>query len=266
MLKLQKVPKSQKGARKGRPNNKQTTSGNVGRSSEFGGMSRFGRPGELQLDLRSIPLFPARYRCMLRYTDEFQITSTSGAVGSYIFSANGLFDPNITSTGHQPAGFDQMMVSYEHYTVLRSRAVVTFQNGTAAVLPQVALSHRAANSAVTTWGQVLEDGLVKFTKLYGFNVKGSMQTMNLSADIAKFGGVDDLLDNPYYRGDIAANPTEQSYYHVQAVDNTLGSTCTVYCTIVIEYDAVFKEPRTLTQSLQRDLVKRLQCEAKASHR
>jgi len=217
-------------------------------------------------DLRSIPLFPARYKCMLRYQEQVYVTSTSGAVGSYVFSANGLFDPNITGTGHQPAGFDQMMVSYEHYTVVRSRIMVTFSNGTAAVLPQVALSHRAANTALTIWSQVYEDGLVRTSQLMPYGVKGCITTMNLSANIAQFGGVDDILDNPYYRGDITANPIEQSYFHIQACDNIPGITCQVNLNVIIEYEAVFKEPRTLSQSMRDGLSRSLRAEAKASAR
>jgi hypothetical protein len=242
------------------------TSGNVGKGSEFGGKSRFGSPDHLMGDLRSIPLFPARYKCMLRYQEQVSVTSTTGAVGSYVFSANGLYDPNISSTGHQPAGFDQMMVSYEHYCVTRSRIMVTFSNGTAAVMPQVALSHRAASSALTVWGQVYEDGLVKTSQLTPVNVNGCITVMNMSADIAKFGGVDDLLDNPYYRGDIAANPTEQSYFHIQACDNITGTTCVVYLNVVIEYEAVFKEPRTLSQSMRNELHQRLRFESKESRK
>lgn len=215
-------------------------------------------------DLRSIPLFPSRYKCMLRYQDQVSATTTTGAVGSWVFSANGLFDPNITGTGHQPAGFDQMMVSYEHYTVTRSRILVTFSNATAVAMPQIALSHRAASTPLTIWSQLLEDGLVRTSYLMPVGVKGCITTMNLSANVAQFGGVDDLLDNPYYRGDITANPLEQSYFHVQVCDNVLGVTATVYFNVVIEYEAWFKEPRTLSQSMKSLMHDRLLVEHKSS--
>lgn len=43
-----------------------------------------------------------------RYVEGF-IDLNPGALGSnapYTFSANGLYDPNITGSGHQPIGFD----------------------------------------------------------------------------------------------------------------------------------------------------------------
>ncbi len=56
----------------------------------------------------------------LAYADYFSINPTTGAPATYVFSCNGLYDPNITGTGHQPHGFDQLMQNYKNYQVLSS--------------------------------------------------------------------------------------------------------------------------------------------------
>lgn len=200
---------------------------------------------------------------MLRYQDNFNLTSTSGAVSSYVFSCNGLYDPNITGTGHQPAGFDQMMLSYEHYCVIRSRILINFQAATASVYPTVAVSQRAASTPNTVAQQNIEDGLIITERLHPVNVADSVVSMSMNANIAQFGGLVKILDNTDYRGNIASNPTEQSYFHVQqwSLD---ANTSTVVCEVVIEFEAWFTEPRTLSQSTRSLLKQTILSEMKQS--
>jgi len=74
----------------------------------------------------NIPM-PQTLVTTLRYCDPVSINASIGAAGGYTFSANGLFDPNITglTTGHQPMGFDQLMAFYNHYEVIGSRIKMT---------------------------------------------------------------------------------------------------------------------------------------------
>jgi len=83
-----------------------------------------------------------------------------------------MYDPDITGTGHQPAGFDQMMLSYEHYIVTRARIWATAHNGTSNTSPNFAIAVRAAATPVTVATQLLEDGTIKTSKLTGNNVYG----------------------------------------------------------------------------------------------
>jgi len=201
---------------------------------------------------RSIPLFPPKWTGMLRYADSFGLNTTTGAVNTYIFSTNGLYDPNITGTGHQPAGFDQMMLSYEHYTVRKARIYANFLNASGNSFPTCALSIRAGTTPVTVIQQIIEDGMVVTQRLVGANGGNSMSVLKSTCDVAKFGGISNLLDNPDYKGTIAANPAEQSYFHLQTW-STDAITALVTVEVVIEYVATFTEPRNLTQSLKQAL-------------
>jgi hypothetical protein len=210
-----------------------------------------------------MPLFPPKFKALLRYADSFLLVSTSGAVASYVFSCNGLYDPNITGTGHQPAGFDQMMLSYEHYTVTRARIVGNFANFTGAQPQNASISHRAGSTPITVVQQLYEDGLIKTDRMMGGGIAGALCTISLSANIAQFGGVPNLRDNPDYKGTIAANPVEQQYFHVQAWSvDVVTTNCNI--DIVMEFEAIFTEPRTLSQSLAANLTRSLRLESKNS--
>lgn len=64
----------------------------------------------------------------LPYWDNIQIVTTPGTDRNafYLFSLNSLFDPDITSGGHQPRGFDQYSVLYGKYQVHGCRYNVRF--------------------------------------------------------------------------------------------------------------------------------------------
>jgi len=66
--------------------------------------------------------FPKQMTMTHVYEDVITLTSVGGIIQTYLFSANGMYDPNITATGHQPYYFDQMTALYNHYTVIGSKA------------------------------------------------------------------------------------------------------------------------------------------------
>jgi hypothetical protein len=61
--------------------------------------------------------FPANRTVELDYADMVYCNSSSGTPGVYQFRLNSAFDPDYTSTGHQPMGFDQWSSYYNHYVV-----------------------------------------------------------------------------------------------------------------------------------------------------
>lgn len=203
---------------------------------------------------RSMPLFPARFKAILRYADTYTLNSTSGAVASQVISCNGLYDPDITGTGHQPAGFDQMMLSYEHYVGLNARITATFHCNTNGAYPNCAVSVNAASTPVTVINQLMEDGYIITERMMGLAVVGSIRTLETRCNVAKFCGVDDIMDNDDYRGTSAANPGEQAYFILQTWSTeNVTSSCSV--DVVVEYEAMFIEPKRITQSMTRAIHK-----------
>ena len=63
------------------------------------------------------------------YTTIIQLVeSAPGAGAIYTFRINDLFDPDFTSAGQQPLGFDQFAQFYYRYRVLRFRYSIDYQN------------------------------------------------------------------------------------------------------------------------------------------
>jgi len=59
----------------------------------------------------------------LKYHDYYLLSSSSG-IAYCEYSGNGVYDPDITFSGHQPYYFDRYAGMYKYYTVLGSRLVL----------------------------------------------------------------------------------------------------------------------------------------------
>jgi hypothetical protein len=196
-----------------------------------------------------MPLFPPRTHKMLRYHENISIAVTTGAVNNYIFRANDLFDPNYTGTGHQPMGFDQMMVFYNHFAVDRCRIVVT-ANNTASGCMHAGVRLDASNTPLTSPDQIIEFGGATFDVFEAKNTYGCVKTFQLDVDIAKIQGIPrkNITTDPNLRGDAGTSPVELTYFHLFAWDpNSLSGT--VNFDVVMEFGAWFMEPRDGTLSV-----------------
>lgn len=181
-------------------------------------------------------------------------------VSSNVLSANGLYDPEITGTGHQPMGFDQLMLSYYHYNVTHSHLIATFHNLSAST-PVVSVRIDGNSTPITVVDSLIEVGISNHSVLEAKSTFGATKVLETKVSIARFEGVDDVLDVNELRGSVSANPAEQTYFHVQCWDNT-GTTTNVLVEIVLEFTAVFTEPRVLSASLLAQLNKLVLSEEK----
>lgn len=206
------------------------------------------RKAKSQNTLLTTPVLPLQKSSILPYYD--QNTFSTGAVlaGGYVFTANGLYDPNITGTGHQPMGFDQMMLFYEHYTVTNAKITVNFYNVDAddSVIVGVLIAPDA--TIETNFSKLNENGMLQkhwLTPSGGNNPKCSF---TLNANISKLNGKKDVKSEDDFRGDAAANPAEQSYFHLFAYNQATVNVVAVIFEVLITYTATFTEPRKMVQS------------------
>jgi hypothetical protein len=194
------------------------------------------------------PLFGYTARKTLQYYTVGTVTSGASTAGTYVFAANGLFDTDITGSGGQPMGFDQMMLLFNHYTVLTTTIKVTFYSDTASLRPTVALSVSGSSTGLTDYAQLIENGDVTLQTLMYPGAFGSVCTMRRSVPIGRFQGVRDPMDDPDLRGDSASNPAELTYFHLSVWNQGSVALVTAAFNTIIEYDVLFQEPRKLTRS------------------
>lgn len=72
---------------------------------------------------RSVPVgFPKKQLMKLRYVEDVNVPKYNAA--PYCFGLNCAFKPNLSATGHQPRGFDQLAAIYDKYCVIAATAHV----------------------------------------------------------------------------------------------------------------------------------------------
>lgn len=108
---------------------------------------------------------------------------TLGATGSnvYQFSANSLYDPDVTGTGHQPMFFDNYMLLYKKWRVDSSRISVTVVNHS--------VNTATANSSGTVTSQpnysyklfILREGTSGATNEYPLQIDSFIEEANSNA-------------------------------------------------------------------------------------
>lgn len=182
----------------------------------------------------------------LIYSSAF--TLSPGAISAAnVFALNGLYDPDITGAGHQPAGFDQYMAMFETYNVLACKYKVTMINSSGTVYPIQACTVSDYPTPPSDPRQYLEAGNTEW------KVSGKIGTNCTAPEIVEFSGFVDiakghgitqneLKSSPSYKGNASANPTEGLYLHVWSTDSQFagGNLATQYCDITLEYYVIFQ--------------------------
>jgi hypothetical protein len=97
--------------------------------------------------------------CTLRYVEGIDFTPASGVISNYTFALNDLYDPNVTGTGHQPKGFDELSALYFRYKVISVHVKVTITNTLATTaVDWVMLPAQVSTSFSTIEGAYEEPG------------------------------------------------------------------------------------------------------------
>lgn len=195
-------------------------------------------------NVKNSPL-PSSFKCSMIYATNFALNVATGGVPAVrVFSANGLYDPDITGVGHQPRGFDQLMALYDHYTVIGSKIEV------------MGSADQATNPMV--FGIALMDGPSVSTDAddYLEEPYSSWQLANPNGPAVqvlqkfnnKFLGYKNPMSVEELEGTSSANPSEQAYYHVFAYSTSATDEGNVYLPVRITYTAILKEPDLPPQS------------------
>lgn len=203
----------------------------------------FYRPFTIRVP-RSNPL-PPLLQNTLRYTEVVNRSFTAGVASAYLFSCNGLYDPNITGTGHQPLYFDQMMALYNHYQVTKSRIKVTFVPSASVTGPILC-------------GLMVDDDTSQTNTLNTSigerpGARQSMYQKDTHPSIVLYTSWDsktlatNVDDNPNVQGSASANPAEQSYFVLETADLG-GSNASMYMYVQIEYDVLWNELKDIATS------------------
>jgi len=183
----------------------------------------------------------------LRYVEDVSIAAgASGASVAAIYGADDCYDPRVATGGHQPIGFDQYMLFYDHFRVISSKITVTYIVPTtyAAV---VGIQLRDDDTPVTNSERNREMGNIVYRTIYGdTGSAANMTTLSYSFDAKKFYGPTYL--DATHKGNGGASPSERAYYHVLNMSPDYSTSADINCNITIDYVVEFTERKPLTQS------------------
>lgn len=188
-------------------------------------------------------------RQKFRYSTLIRLDASTGGVSGHIFSANGMYDPDISGTGHQPLGYDQFMGTfYNHYTVLSSRIKCTVMS-----TDSNSLTGQSLFMIETSGNNTLDTSKIA---ILDRNAAAAVTCANAqqskivyrSCNISKFLG-QDVLSEDNNAGAPTSNPTEQVYFHMYTTGaDDISNPAIVNVLVVIDYDVVLHEPKLLASS------------------
>lgn len=190
---------------------------------------------------------PKTRKISMRYVDQISMTSTSGSLASYVFRANSIYDPNYTSTGHQPMGYDQWAVLYNHYVVIGARLSARFIPNAASTAPCAMGTYLTDGTAVpyTTPSEFIEAKRGNY-KIFKATDRAVSLRQNYSAK--KQYNLADVKDNVGRVGAaMDTNPSDEAFFNIwfDAID---GSTSTCEVIVTIDYIVLYSEPKDMPQS------------------
>lgn len=191
-----------------------------------------------------------KLRSKMIYTsdDVINLVSSLANPGVYTFSLNGLFDPDLTSSGHQPRGFDQLMLFYDHYICIGTNIRIDFCNVSSSNQALVFASVKDTSTKSTNITDYTESTNTKWTLLASESGGSSTKSMTLKVNPNKFLGRSHPLSDPQLKGSNAANPNEGASLHVGAICTDYFTASSVHIVVTIEYDTIFIEPKQVAQS------------------
>lgn len=182
-----------------------------------------------------------------------QITLTSGLTtpATYVYRANGMYDPDHTGVGHQPFFYDQMSNIFHHWTVIGFRIKVTArQNANTTTCFAIMLDADSnAVADLTALNTRIEQGTCVKKLMNGANqaTPTSITTLSYKCNPNKFLGVSNPMSSSIIRGSVAADPAELAYCKLVCAPLEAAA-ASISCFVEIEYIAVWSEPKNGNQS------------------
>lgn len=221
----------------GPPSTKRFRSNVVRSSSRSSSSSRSRVPRPIKVNFGRQPV-PNILKSRLKYSEIVSFTLNANGLAGFVFSANGLFDPNVTGTGHQPMYFDQMMALYDHYHVMNSTIKFTPLYTINVSSVWTAFTDDDANIGSTSpYAAIEKMGSVTTTESL---TQQPAKPLFQSFDAKKvFGG--DPLSQSSLQGTASSNPSEQSYYFIYCNAGVDGGSSSVNVLVELWYDVVFDE-------------------------
>lgn len=178
----------------------------------------------------------------LRYHHRTAFTTSASGVGSVLYYANGMYQPQVGAVTHQPHYFDQLMSLYDHFRVTKSKITVTC--GTTPDTFDYILSCFIDDDTTPSLMNA-HDPLERQGSVFAYRPNGTTQT----TQVTKYFNAKDTFGvkamNDSFIGTATSNPDENSTF-VVSISGSPAVSYTV--SVFIEYTAVLSELASVASS------------------
>lgn len=185
----------------------------------------------------------------LKYADARIVTSSGGITGIYVYRLNSLFDPDLTGTGQQPAGFDEYANLYHRYLVRTCHIDVEIQDTTG-------ISSFAVVSAGNTSSSPTDvtDMRAKMSNPYSwhgtFLASAKVIRFVKKLDLAQITGVTKTKYNSddKYQATVTNNPDEVIDLTIAHIGSAGAGNVAALYKVVLTYNVMFFDRKDLALS------------------
>jgi hypothetical protein len=183
---------------------------------------------------------PSSMEADLFYHTFDALLSSSGAIVNWTFAANSAYDPDVTNTGHQPTGFDQMMAFYDRYKVVACSIEVL---GTGTYPGELVIIPTLATTTISSLAMAAEQS----RSILGVVTEYEHLRLKKSHSTREIWGLPSLTDEDF-SGTASTSPSKLWYYRIlyATQDEAQSSTCTL--TVRLKYKVQFYEKKVLAIS------------------
>jgi len=206
------------------------------------------QPTSLLAALQRADPMPQLWRARLPYSSVIALSNAgiTGVFGTeYVFRLNSLFDPDLTSTGHQPFGFDQLALFYGSYRVHACTVSLEWHSSDADDV-LCAFTVQSGQNTQSLGGSSLisqerQSVLSRNLPINGENRWKHVETF----PIHKITGLPKMMVdfNPNYAAVNTANPAEQCYLRI-AMGSSATTSCTVKCNVMLVFHVTLYDRTT----------------------
>ncbi len=179
--------------------------------------------------------------------------NAGGAVTIHRYAMNGLFDPDLTSTGHQPMGFDQLAEIYKGYRVISAKITAHFVRTDSLGTHPCIVGIASVEPGFSTWGatsvdNILETRGVKYKRM-SFFADGNAPTAVVSKVDRPTRWTERTWKSDSMRGDAVDNPSIIPEFHVFLMSDPGGADdASVEIRVTITYHVLWEGRQVLAGS------------------
>ncbi len=198
-------------------------------------------------------LVPRTMTRSMVYADFLALNPAAGVLAHGSFRANSAFNPRVAAGGHQPMGFDQLMLLYNRFRVVSSSVTCHFwfpgDSTPANPIAMCFIKLGDNDGAISTSSlEIIEQRRIRYKYLQYQAGSNNIKTLKYSVVPHKYLGVPAKSEDNF--GTVSADPVNQVLYLIGlAAGNNTGDVNSVNCNCRFVYNVEFSHPETdLAQS------------------